>query len=290
MLSKTGIVAVAAIVIFAFVGFAIASPPVPPPAEGFGIKTSVDVEISSGDFSEAESFTWTYMKDYKVARDSTLAFPDTNQNLGEQSRAAELRYTEELNAIDSGFFQFNKKFDGSSATDGPNVKVSKDYSYVASPDSLIAIAQNKERAGLSIVATGDSAGLNDMPSLCPWATASQIPATNEFIAMGSNTSTTNIIVSHTDTDITSTRAPEINHVINAVGVGSVGAVMKVRLWEGDDVVDGTRAVGTVPNLISKTSYDENTKASGVIDKFNKSMHYHSTIPGYQMPEPWYAIQ
>ena len=284
MLSKTGIVAVAAIVIFAFVGFAIASPPVPPPAEGFGINTSVDVEMSSGDFSEVEAFTWTYMKDYKDdgARDSTL---HETMALGDQSRVAEVRYTEDLSAIDSGFFQFNKKFAGKSG-DVPNVTVSKDYSYVASADSLIAIASNKERAGLSIVATGDSKGLNDMPSLCPWVRDTSIPATNEFIAMGSDTSTTNVMVSHTDTDISSTKAPELNHVISAVGVGSAKALMKVRLMEGDGVVDG----GTIPNLTSLTAYDETTKASGVIDKFNKNMHYHSTIPAYQMPEPWYAIQ
>ncbi len=287
MLSKTGIVAVAAIVIFAFVGFAIASPPVPPPAEGFGITTSVDVEMSSGDFSEVESLVWTYTKDYKAdgERDSTL---DGQMNLGINSRIAEVRYTEELGAIDSAYFQFNKGFTAKSdAETSPNVKVSKDYAYVASGDSLIAIAQNKERAGLSIVATGDSEGLNDMPSLCPWVSGTTIPATNEFIAMGSNTSTTNVMVSHTDTEITSTEAPVIDHVINAVGVGSAKALMKVRLMEGDGAVLPT---GTIPNLISKTAYDETTKASGVIDKFNKSMHYHSTIPAYQMPEPWYAIQ
>ena len=45
-----------------------------------------------------------------------------------------------------------------------------------------------------------------------------------------------------------------------------------------------------PNLQSQTDYSEKSTASGVIEKFTKAMHYHSTIPQYQMPEPWYQLQ
>ena len=45
-----------------------------------------------------------------------------------------------------------------------------------------------------------------------------------------------------------------------------------------------------PNLVSETDYSEDTSATGVIDKFSKAMHYHSTIPSWQLPEPWYQLQ
>ena len=105
MLSKMRILAIAAIVLMGFVGYALASPPVPPPFEGFGISTYVDVVMDAGDFVEQESFTWTWMDG---GEDSTLAHPAAPQFLDAGGRAAQIRYTEELNSIDTGFFQFNK--------------------------------------------------------------------------------------------------------------------------------------------------------------------------------------
>jgi len=172
----------------------------------------------------------------------------------------------------------------------PNLSVDKNYGYVASATSLIANAQNKERVGLSIVANGDDSGLGDMPSLCPWAAEAEIPATNEFIAMGSDTSTTSMMVSDTETDVLATKAPEINHSISAVGVGMAQGLMRVALMEGGDIYDPAVQVPVVPDLVSKTDYSEKSQAVGTIDKFTKAMHYHSTIPQYQMPEPWYQLQ
>jgi len=190
-----------------------------------------------------------------------------------------------VDAID-GYVEFKNNFEARSDEE-PNLKVSKDFGYIASPSSLIATAEDQESVGLSIVANGDDEGLGDMPSLCPWASGSEIPATNEFIAAGSSTKTTSTMVSHTDTDVTSTGPPSLNHSISAVGEGTVTASMIVRLMEGGDVhVPGQPA----PDLVSENSYEERTSASGVIEKFEKTMHYHSTIPQYQMPEPWYAIQ
>ena len=292
MLSKMRITAIAAIVLMGFVGYALASPPVPPPKEGFGITTAVDVEMSAGDFTEVESFVWTWMDDPANqpagnASDSTLR---PAMVLGDDGRAAQIRYTEEMQSTDTSFFQFKKTFGAASAgadTAENNLNVSKNYGYVASEASLIANASNKERVGLSIVANGDSRGLNDMPSLCPWASASAIPATNEFIAAGSDTATTSVMVSDTDTEVRATKAPELNHSISDQGIGMAQGLMKVALMEGDATYTPG---GTVPNLISMTNYSETTKASGVIEKFTKSMHYHSTIPQYQMPEPWYQLQ
>jgi len=282
--SKMGWPSLVVICVMAVAGTAWASPPVPPPAEGFGIVTTTDV-IVTGDFTHESSLNWTYMYDTDDDGGSTLAHPGVNQALAEGGRAAQIRYLNEVDAID-GYVEFKNNFEARSDEE-PNLKVSKDFGYIASPSSLIATAEDEERVGLSIVANGDDAGLGDMPSLCPWASGSEIPATNEFIAAGSSTKTTSTMVSHTDTDVTSTGPPSLNHSISAVGEGTVTASMIVRLMEGGDVhVPGEAA----PNLVSENSYEERTSASGVIEKFDKTMHYHSTIPQYQMPEPWYEIQ
>ncbi|MDY6950167.1 MAG: hypothetical protein SWE60_01530 [Thermodesulfobacteriota bacterium] len=287
MLSRGGVLCVCVFAVLCIVGSAWASPPVPPPKEGFGIATAVDVEMSAGDCTEVEAFTWTWVHDtLDMDPGSTLAHPGVAQNLATGGRAAQIRYTEELATTDTSFFQFNKDF--SAASEGePNLDVAKNYGYVASEASLIANATNKERVGLSIVANGDREGLNDMPSLCPWVAEFKLPATNEFIAAGSNTSTTSVMVSDTDTDVLATKAPELNHTISAAGMGTATALMKVELMEGRDLWVTTTPV---PDLVSKTSYSEKSSATGGIDKFTKAMHYHSTIPAYQMPEPWYQLQ
>jgi hypothetical protein len=302
MHSKMGILAVTALALMVFSGLAMASPPVPPPVEGFGITTAVDVEMSAGDFLENEAFTWTWVANMGPATlgdpeppndgvdDTTLAFPGNPQFLDDYGRAAQIRYTEEMASTDTSFFQFKKSFAAASEgadTAGNNVSVEKNYGYVASEASLIANAENKERLGMSIVANGDSAGLGDMPSLCPWAAGTGIPATNEFIAMGSDTSTTSVMVSDTESKAVATRAPEMSHTISASGIGMADGLMRVALMEG-----GGRYVpgGTVPDLVSKTDYSETTRAIGTIEKFSKQMNYQATIPQYQMPEPWYQLQ
>jgi hypothetical protein len=308
MFMRVGMFTVVAVAVMCLVGSAWASPPVPPPTEGFGITTAVDAELSAGDFTEVESFTWTWVDDDPdivpdFAPGSDL---DGEMRLEIYGRAAQIRYTEEMQSTDTSFFQFNKDFAAASEGADPagnNLNVSKNYGYVASEASLIANASNKERVGLSIVANGDTQGLNDMPSLCPWAQGDFIPATNEFIAMGSDTSTTSVMVSDTETEAVATRAPELNHTISASGIGMAQALMKLSLMEGDsmywpdqdwhsrsDFKDGAAWLDGPPNLVSKTDYGEKTQAIGTIEKFIKDMHYHSTIPDYQMPEPWYELQ
>jgi hypothetical protein len=261
-----------------------ASPPVPPPIAGADIRNDVDVEVS-GDLDTEQSITWTWVHDTDQNGNSTLANGNTPQYLDAGGRAAQMRYLHEADATD-GLIQFKNSF-AATTHDEPNLTVSKDMGYVASDTSLIANAMDRERVGLSIVANGDTAGLGDMPSLCPWAAGTGIPATNEFIAAGSSTSTTSFMISHTDSDVTATGPPSLNHKISAEGIGTVTAAMLVRLMEGGGAYSPG---GTVPDLVSQTEYSENTGASGIIDKFDKSMHYHSTIPQYQMPEPWYFLQ
>jgi len=321
MHSKMCILAITGTVLMGFVGYAMASPPVPPPLEGFGITTGVDCEMSTGDFTEVETFTWTWVSDDAEFGEFLSVLeqlfgargPSDLQEmyLAPYGRAAQIRYTEEMQSTDTSFFQFNKDFSaasGAADTEENNLKVAKNYGYVASEASLIANATNKERVGLSIVANGDIWGLNDMPSLCPWAQADFIPATNEFIAMGSDTSTTSVMVSDTNTEVVATRAPEVDHSISAQGIGMAQGLMKLSLMEGDSVYVPAGAEFAAapayhhnpltqtylgpgpPNLASKTTYSEKTQSVGTIEKFSKAMHYHSTLPAYQMPEPWYELQ
>lgn len=298
MIAKMGVFAIVGVGLIVFSGVAMASPPVPPPVEGFGITTAVDAEMSSGDFTEVEAFTWIWVS-------PNAGDLDGQMRLGPTGRAAQIRYTEEMQSTDTSFFLLNKDFAAASEGADPagnNLNVAKDYGYVASQASLIANASNQERVGLSIVANGDAWGLNDMPSLCPWAQGYFVPATNEFIAMGSDTSTTNVMVSDTNTEAVATRAPELNHSIAAQGTGMAQGLMQLSLMEGDSMYSGlaagdfhwmpgwANATAGPPNLVSTTDYSEKTQSVGTIHKFAKAMHYHSTIPAYQLPEPWYELQ
>ncbi len=286
-----------------FAGFAFASPPVPPPEEGFVISTSVDINCI-GDVTEEEEFTWTYLADMGPPgrppdHPAGWVGPD-DMFLGIYARAAQIRYDEGLRAVDSGAMQLNKQFTAASH-DEPNLEVAKDYAWAGMEGSGITNVENRERVGLSIVANGDTAGLGDMPSLCPWVADNIIPPTNEFIAMGSRTTATGAdgnMVSMTRTDATSTGPPSLNHSIHAEGLGTAEAEMRVGIMEGAQFIycpscnvhfnedfggDGP------PPLISLAEYEEYTGAFGQIFNFDKTMHYHSTLPDWQMPEPWYSI-
>ena len=63
MYSRLGILAAIVVGLMVFAGVALASPPVPPPFEGFGISTFVDVVMDAGDLTEEEAFTWTWIDD-----------------------------------------------------------------------------------------------------------------------------------------------------------------------------------------------------------------------------------
>lgn len=342
MPKRISIFTVVSVLFLTFSGLALASPPVPPPVEGFGINTACDVELA-GDLKEEEGFVWTYVDPEESMTDPQRTlwefydFPFSSVDplfLAIGGSAAQVRYTEDLDSLDSSLTQFRKNFAAQSHDDEPNLKVDKDLGFVASAASLIAFAEDKETVGLGIVSYGNEPVINvlvpaplpnpedaeqilqgggsvggggggnggwgdppleDMPGLCPWA-GGEIPATNEFIAAGSSIATTSQMVSHTDSDVTSTGPPELNHSISAQGTGTAAAQMRVQLMEGDNSVDADLQVvgGTfdfvIPNLVSETDYAEDTSATGVIDKFSKAMHYHSTIPSAQLPEPWYQLQ
>ncbi len=306
----------AVVCILLFAGFALASPPVPPPEEGFVIATSVDINCI-GDVTEEEEFTWTWVHDAGPIGPGSSVGPD-DPFLAIQGRAAQIRYDEGLRAIDSGAMQLSKQFTATSHEE-PNLEVAKDYAWAGMEGSGITNVENRERVGLSIVANGDVEGLGDMPSLCPWVHGNMIPATNEFIAMGSRTTATGAagnMVSMTRTDATGTGPPSLNHSISASGLGTAEAEMRLSLMEADlayfpgiNVNGWENAYGTIerfpvdgheveaililgegaPPMVSETQYEEYTGAFGQIVNFDKTMHYHSTLPDWQMPEPWYSI-
>jgi hypothetical protein len=250
--------------------------------EGFVIATTVDINCI-GDVIEDEEFTWTYM-DCPDGADCRI---EPAMNPDNAMRAAQVRYDEQLRAIDSGAMQLNKSFMAQSH-DEPNVEVAKDYAWAGMEGSGISNVENRERVGISIVAWGDTRGLNDMPSLCPWIHATPLDATNEFIAMGSRTTANGAsgnMVSMTRTDATTTGPPSLGHTIHAEGLGTAEAEMRLALMEGDDIAENN----TTPDLISMAEYEEYTGAFGQIFNFDKDMQYVSVIPAYQMPEPWYTI-
>ena len=301
-----------------------ASPPVPPPAEGFGISVATNVDVI-GSLTEHEDFVWTYVSDQLNAADRAAwlaggplgVLPLSSVQplfLAPAGRAAQIRYSDDVDSSFGALNMLDKNFDAGSANSlegDNNLVVDKDYAYVAGTNPL-ANAEGHEKGALSIVANGDDQGLGDMPSICPWAAGFGIPATNEFIVAGSSFSTMVAMRTFTDTAVRSTAAPALSHKITADGQGMVRGDMIVRLMEGNRPAifdDGTGRFwdplapvgGPIPNLqgdpneaglpemASIVNYKDTTVASGNILNFKKSMSYKSTIPAYQMPEPWYSI-
>ena len=262
-----------------------ASPPVPPPTEGFVILTETDIDCVGG-ITETESYVWTY---------GTGTFDAAGPAMGEGDRAAQIRYTEDLTMID-GIDRLVKKFGARShgADDLlDDLNVSKDISFVGLTSSAVASIDGAENVGLSIVAWGDADGPGGMPGLCPWVGGVEIPATNEFIAAGTTvkasvdmfSTAVPSVTSHTDSVVLSTVAPQLTHEIEASGENAqMTAALRVHLMEGNAAVDED-----VPLLRSETRYTQDTAATGSISRFHKKMEYNSVIPVWQQPEPWYTL-
>jgi hypothetical protein len=104
------------------------------------------------------------------------------------------------------------------------------------------------------------------------------------------------MVSSTNSAVTASAFPSLDHGISATGMGSVNAVMVGMLQQGDGglsrVMDRLQQGdhSTLPDLISRVNFMHKSSASGIIDKFNVSLHYHSAIEDYQAPEPWFAFE
>lgn len=72
---KMAIVALVAVGLMVFTSLAMASPPVPPPLEGFNIPNNVDVEMSVGDWTKMEQFIPTWAYDIEELDSYSLAHP-----------------------------------------------------------------------------------------------------------------------------------------------------------------------------------------------------------------------
>ncbi|MDY6954985.1 MAG: hypothetical protein SWE60_26075 [Thermodesulfobacteriota bacterium] len=131
---------------------------------------------------------------------------------------------------------------------------------------------------------------------CAWAQDAGIGASSGSVAAGTSSSSSKWMSSHTGSGVTATGLPSLDHSNATSGIGDVSVAMIATIQQGsgsfdqflDRVQQNHRSV--IPNLFSTVTYKQEASASGVIDKFNAVLHYHSTIPDYQMPEPWFVLQ
>ncbi len=276
---------------FGLANTAVASPPVPPPVEGFYVDAATIIDCF-GTVTENEAFTWTY---------GTGMFDVTTMTMQVLDSAAQIRYEENFSAVD-GSTMFNKTFAAYSHIDDvPNLGVTKDFGYVGDTASLVAELDESERVGIGIVSYGgivEPGEIGGLESICPWAAEGDwawYPATNEFITMGSTVKTgvnmfadTPAIVATKDTAATTTLPPDLtkdpasatalspalSHEVTASGYGEVTASMVLHLQEGADLYSPEIQD---PQLIGETRYTQNTLASGVIANFQKEMIYKTFI-------------
>jgi len=249
---------------------AVASPPVPPPPEGFKINTETRINCT-GDVVEKQDFDWTYFSGTGAIGRGERGSQD---DLGWQD-GAEVRYTQDFRAF-GGETSFVKDF--AATTDSvPNLDVFKLIGYEADPDNTASLAIHEERVGLAVVSAGGPLGpnLGGLLSLCPWVVAAdKYPATNEGIAAGSTFKVTELQNFTTRSQVISTDIPNLQYEVDApYGVGTIEASFIVELWEGRETWTGI----FTPDLQSRTTYTEYARADGIWN-FYKSMEYQSTFP------------
>ena len=276
---------------FGLANTAVASPPVPPPFEGFYIDASTIIDCF-GTVEENDAFTWTY---------GTGDFDVTTMTMGATDSAGQIRYEENFSAVD-GSTMFVKEFAAySHINDAPNLYVDKGFGYVGDTTSLVAELDESEKVGIGVVTYGyvmTSDDIGGLESICPWVeggTEVTIPATNEFVTMGSTVKTgVNMfadsppaIVVTKETSATTTLSPALSHEVTGSGYGEITAWMAVHLQEGADVYDP--ASTDTPQLITETRYTRFTLARGVIANFQKEMKYTASIPALPTLTTWDSL-
>ena len=131
---------------------------------------------------------------------------------------------------------------------------------------------------------------------CAWAQDTGIVASSGSVAAGTSSSSSKWMTSHTGSGVTATGLPSLDHSNSTSGIGDVSVVMIATIQQGggsfDQLLDRVQQNhgSIIPNLFSTVTYRQEASASGVIDKFNAVLHYHSTMPDYQMREPWFFLQ
>lgn len=270
---KKVILTIAVAFVFAFVGSVWASPPCPPPEQGYVLSTTTAITCI-GSVVEEQSFTDTH--GFRLG-----PFPVNINALSANETISRIRYEEEYRGY-GGFTALSKDFDAKSH-DTPNLEVDKAIGYISDgvPGS---VASFDERVAIEVVSAGTNRGaaaqFGGLLAMCPWSpVADGYPATNEGVVMGSSFSVVaggNIsVLTHTDAEVTENVS--LGYGIHAVGANAtVSAGMLATLWEGDAAfVPVPGAFPAVP-LAARTTYTEMATATGVFD-FSKEMLYQSVF-------------
>ena len=280
---------ICAAVIFAFAAYGLASPPVKPPAEGYLIATTTDIECV-GSVTETESYSAVIYEGIPTG----FLIIDEEAGIG-ATAGSEIRYEEAFTAND-GYTVFKKDF-AADSHNAPNLLVHKDIGYVANPESTVNNAVYDERVGTSIVSQGGaiSAAFTGLLSLCPFAerVTTSYGATNEGIAAGSTFDVTYLHNFSADTSVTTTSVPALSYSVSAkeeeegiyAGIGDIAAMFVVELWESNRAMT---SADDVPPVVLRTSYEEYASASGAWN-FEKSMSYQSVFPSVSMPTPFQRL-
>ena len=289
---KKVILVMAVAALFAFTGTVMASPPVPPPEEGFKITTDTNI-VAVGQVTENEGFTWHWNYDNGPAGindgiiggvvNGPLNGGPNTLTLNESE--ARIRYTEEFNSMNTLSAAtvpttFDKKFLAEThPTDTPNVSVDKVIGYTSDGASG-SVADFDDKVAIEVVsAGGDQTGaFAGIFVLCPWVgpNVDELPATNEGIAMGSSFDIPNLmangafgsISANIESDAEVTNQVTLGYDITATGAGRVNAAMLAKLYDGVGPLtfDG-------PPLASVATYTEFAEANGLFAPFHKKMDY-----------------
>ena len=253
---------------------------------------------------------------------SDVGGPGRAPTLGNGDTAGEIRYEEEFNAI-GGQTTYHKLFDTDTGGTPEDLDVDKTFTFVATdPNGNLSF---NERVGMTIVSNGFDVSEAAPPvtdvigGLCPWVqdpggSITEIPATNESIAMGSEILSASAVQANTATNVgLSIQAPAMTYAISAQGEGFIEAAMAVQIQEGfgrvgwapsgnpaftsntagstQAEIDAAKLVATnykvgatvvAPGLALFEQYSETSSADGQWT-FSKSMAYESQIPVLQIP-------
>ena len=276
---KKVILVMAVAALFAFTGTVMASPPVPPPTEGFKITTDTNI-VAVGQVTENENFTWHWGWDAVDNNGINNALQDGESN-------ARIRYTEEFNSNNTLSAAtvpttFDKKFVAEThPTDMPNLTVDKVIGYTSDGASG-SVADFDDKVAIEVVSAGgaQTGAFAGIFVLCPWVgpNVTNLPATNEGVAMGSSFDIPNLmangafgsISANIESDAEVTSQVTLGYDITATGAGRVNAAMLAKLY------DGVTAQAATPNLTplaSVATYSEFAEANGMFAPFHKKMDY-----------------
>ncbi len=98
-------------------------------------------------------------------------------------------------------------------------------------------------------------------------------------AIGSSTSSTDSISSHSGFSATGTGTPSVSSGLSASASNGTAEAGMIAISQQ----------GTVGNMTTVTEYTEYIKASGAINNFDVGFQYQSQTPAFQTPAPWNNI-